>query len=238
MWCVAVTPLMLGHYRAARRALHHWLRLTERHGSLIRAFSGDAVIEAQLHYPPGDFSDPASGSQCYYHCHRDDLEHGHLHVFGRERPAAPLTHLIAISLDARGLPVGFFTVNQWVSRDQWLPAPRTLQLLDSLSLRQAPCDPSLALWLVHFVSLYRPLLQQLLLQRDHRLRQAGPTLSQALDNRDLEIPSSQTIDWMQDLAALDAAVASVRQAKQGPQTDADRGSQQCKHDPQPAMQAG
>ncbi len=226
---------MLGHYRAARRALHHWLRLTELHGSLIRAFSGDAAIEALLHYPSGDFSDPASGSQCYYHCHRDDQEHGHLHVFGRERPAAPLTHLIAISLDARGLPVGFFTVNQWVSRDLWLPAPRTLELLDALSLRQAPCDPSLALWLEHFVRCYRPLVQQLLHQRDRRLQQLGPTFSQALDNRDLEIPSAVVIDWMQDLAALDAAVDSVRQAKQRPQPNADRRPQQGKHDPQPAM---
>ncbi len=233
-----VDSSLIARYRSARRSLDHWLRVTERHGSLIRALTGDGIIQSRLHYPAGDLIDRVSGTQCYYHCHRGDHEHGHLHVFGRASLEAPLTHLLAISLDTRGLPVELFTVNQWVSRDVWLTAATTLAIMDRVSLQHSACDPSFALWLVHFLRFYRPQVQQLLIQRDRCLQQAASEPSQALYNRDLEILSSQSIDWSHDLAAIQATLVSVRQAKQRPQADSDRSAQQRKHDPKPAMQAG
>ncbi len=201
----------LARYRSARKALHHWLSLVERHGSLVQAMTGGATpIQAQ-HYPPGDLQDPASGTQCFYHCHRGEVEHGHLHLFRRARPRHPLTHLIGISLDARGLPLALFSVNRWVSEDRWLPAAATFRLLQGISLGGAACDPHLSSWLIHFLAFYRPTLEAVLRERDQRLLACAPTRAAALANRELEIPSLCPIDWAADLAAAEAALPSVGQ---------------------------
>ena len=196
-------------YRSARKALYHWLCLIECHGSLVRAFTAGSTPNQHQHYPPGDLVDPGSGTQCYYHCHRGDGEHGHLHLFRRPRPLRPLTHLVAISLDGRGLPLALFSVNRWVSDDRWLPAAATLRLLEGVSLSGAACDPHLGGWLVHFLEFYRPNLETVLLQRDRTLRRRAPSRQAALEARDLEIPSHCPIDWEVDLAAAEADLPSA-----------------------------
>ena len=56
------------------------------------------------------------------------------------------------------------------------------------------------------VCLYRPLIADLLIQRDRRLaRRADPALP--LDNRQLELLSLIPIDWAADLDALEAEAA-------------------------------
>lgn len=196
--------VLAGGYRSAARALHHWLQLTEKHGSLIKVFVGDSPIQSRVHYPEGDLIDNSSGTQCYYHCHRNDGEHGHIHLFRRQGLGGPPTHLIAISLDARGLPVGLFTVNSWVAEDQWIPANQAIKLLSGVSLYHADCENSLSGWLSHFLRSYRPLVLQLLKERDQQIAKTGLPLQDALQYRELEIASSQTIDWKADLALLDA----------------------------------
>lgn len=218
-------------YRLARRALDHWLRLTERQGSLVRAFTGGRPLSEQEHYPPEDLRDPPSGTQCYYHCHRGDGEHGHLHLFRRSRPDRPLTHLIGISLDARGLPLALFSVNRWVTNDRWLPAAATLRLLDGVSLDAAGADPHLGRWLTNFLGFYRPTLEIVLLERDHRLAMAGHPGTIALEDRELEIPSLCTIDWASDLEAAESECLSVGQAEARPQANSQGRSQQSEHDP-------
>lgn len=200
-------------YRTAARALKPWLRLTERHGSLIRVLTGDVPIAAQVHYPEGDLIDPPTGTQCYYHCHRSDAEHGHLHLFRRPGAEEPLSHLIAISLDQRGLPVALFTVNRWVCADQWLPASVTLRLLRGVSLHRSGCDRDLSLWLIQFLRFYRLLVQQLLRQRDQCLQKEGGSLEQRLEDRNMEILSFCEIDWLADLTAVEAQQISVTQSK-------------------------
>ena len=165
------------------------------------------------HYPPGDLRDPGSGSQCYYPCQRGTGEHGHLHLFRRPRPGRPLTHLIAISLDGRGLPQTLFSVNRWVSEDRWLPAHATLRLLEGLSLSGAGCDPHLNGWLLHFLQFYRPISEALL---QERVAEIGPSRAAALEARDLEIPSHCPIDWAADLAAAEADLKSVGQPEARP----------------------
>lgn len=220
-----------GRYRSARRSLHHWLRLTDRHGSLVRAFTAGRTPEQQQHYPPGDLIDAVSGTQCYYHCHRGDGEHGHLHLFRRSRAGLALTHLIGISLDGRGLPLALFSVNRWVTHDRWLPAAPTLRLLEGVSLTAAGCDPHLSGWLIHFLRFYRPTLEIVLRQRDHRLARAASSGEAALADRELEIPSHWAIDWAADLEAAEREHDSVLQTEAGPQAHPQRRSQQSKRDP-------
>lgn len=228
--------MSVGRYRSAGRALQHWLRLTERHGSLVRVFTGGAALIEQQHYPPADLRDPASGTQCYYHCHRGDGEHGHLHLFRRSRPDRPLTHLIGISLDGRGLPLALFSVNRWVTGDRWLPAAATLRLLDGVSLAGAGTDPHLGGWLSHFLRFYGPTLEIVLMERDRHLAASGLPGALALEDRTLEIPSHRAIDWAADLEAAEERRPSAGQAEARPQPHPQGRAQKSEHDPQPAVE--
>jgi len=205
--------------RDARASVAAFSAATQQHGSLIQNWiAGREVLEFE-HYPADDLVDLRTGSQFYYHAHRDgDQEHGHLHLFwhatatGRRRygkrgkprwnRTAP-THLFAISLDARGLPVGLFTVNQWVTDGHWLDAPRTLACVDRFHVGDLPGYAQSCCWLRCFVRLYRPLISELLAQRDQRMKRRAD-LTQALQDRELEVLSQLPIDWIADIDALQA----------------------------------
>ena len=189
-------------YQAGCRSLRHWLMVNEQHGSLVRACTGEGVVLADRHYPEDDWRDPLSGGQAYYHCHRPGEEHGHLHLFMPAEPGADLTHLLAIGLDPRGLPLSLFTVNRWVANDAWLPAQLTCHLLERFSLAASEADRHTSGWLEQLIRFYAPTIQSLLLERDRTLEDREGSLEQALEDRDLEIPSQLTIDWGADLDSV------------------------------------
>ena len=205
--------------QAARDSVAAFSEATAASGSLIQSWiQGREVVEYE-HYPPNDIVDRRRGSQFYYHAHRDgDLEHGHLHLFwhatasGRRRRlragqaswtrTAP-SHLVANSLDARGLPVGLFTVNRWVTDGHWFDAATTLSFVDRFAVDGVEGHSASCRWLTNFVSLYRPLIEAILLKRDARLARRA-SLEDALIDHRLEVLSLQPIDWAADLDALEA----------------------------------
>lgn len=194
--------LIRQRYQAGCRSLRHWLRVNERHGSLVRACTGEGMVLAERHYPEDDWRDPHSGGQAYYHCHRPGDEHGHLHLFMAAKPGAELTHLLGIGLDPRGLPLSLFTVNRWVASDAWLPAAPTFALVQCFSLAASEADQHISGWLEQFLRFYLPVIESLLLERDRALAARDGSLEQALEDRDLEIPSQAAIDWGADLDAV------------------------------------
>ena len=139
----------------ARASLDSFIRATRAHGSLIQSWVAGASPVALDHYPPGGVVDRRRGSQFFYHSHRGgDTEHGHLHLFwhatrsGRRRhlgapgaagrgdwPRSAPSHLIAIGLDARGLPVSLFSVNHWVTDGHWFDADTTLAMIRRFALK-------------------------------------------------------------------------------------------------------
>jgi len=206
----------------ARTSVAAFSAATAAHGSLLQNWIGGRDVLEFEHYPPDDLVDLRSGSQCYYHSHRDgDQEHGHLHLFwhatasGRRRyfragkprwNRTEPTHLFAISLDARGLPVALFTVNQWVTDGHWLDAARTLACVDRFTMGPLPgYEPSCG-WLTGFVRLYRPLIHELLMRRDQRLQRRA-NLPGALQDHRLEVLSLSAIDWLADMDVLEAESA-------------------------------
>ena len=208
--------------QAARRSVAAFADATAASGSLLQSWiAGQEVIELE-HYPPDDLTDSRSGSQFYYHSHRDGgLEHGHLHLFwhatasGRRRYLLPgrrrwvrtaPSHLFAISLDARGLPVALFTVNRWVTDGHWFDAATTMSQVERFDMGELEGHELSCRWLSGFVQLYRPLIQELLVQRDRRLARRS-NLAQALDDRRLELLSLVGIDWAADLDVLQAESA-------------------------------
>lgn len=205
--------------RNARSSVSAFSTATAEHGSLIQNWiAGREVLEFE-HYPTDDLVDVRKGSQFYYHSHRDgDQEHGHLHLFwhatatGRRRylkPGKPRwnrtepTHLFAISLDARGLPVGLFTVNQWVTDGHWFDAATTMACIDRFAMGEIEGYEHSCNWLTGFVRLYRPLINELLERRDRRMKRRSD-LEKALQDRNLEVLSSTPIDWISDMDALEA----------------------------------
>jgi hypothetical protein len=205
--------------RDARASVSAFADVTAGHGSLIQSWvAGQEVIEYE-HYPPDDLVDVRGGSQFYYHSHRDgEQEHGHVHLFwhatatGRRRylkPGKPRwnrtepTHLFAISLDARGLPVGLLTVNQWVTDGHWFDAATTMACVDRFAVGEIQGHEQSCRWLTGFVRLYRPLINELLARRDKRMKRRSD-LAQALQDRNLEVLSWIPIDWIADMDALEA----------------------------------
>ncbi len=225
-WRTAPDAQIASDLHAARRSVSAFADATAASGSLLQSWiAGREVLEFE-HYPPDDLVDTRSGSQFYYHSHRDgELEHGHLHLFwhatasgrrrylrsGRRRwtRTAP-SHLFAISLDARGLPVALFTVNRWVTDGHWFDAATTMSHVERFAMGELEGHEHSCRWLSGFVQLYRPLMEDLLVKRDRRLARRA-NLAQALDDRKLELLSLIPIDWAADLDALEAE-ASRREA--------------------------
>lgn len=203
----------------ARAGLAAFARVTRSSGSLIRSWTRKKPVVAYEHYPPDDVVDLRSGSQFFYHAHRSHgSEHGHLHLFwhatasGRRRYVAGRsrrwvrcepTHLLAIGLDNRGLPVSLFTVNLWVTDGYCFDAATTLAMVDRFALDQVAGHVRSSAWLTAFVRLYRPAIAALLQQRDKRLSRY-PDRGLALANRRLEVLSRIDVDWGADLEALEA----------------------------------
>lgn len=203
----------------ARRSVAAFAAVTSSTGSLLQSWiRGDAVTQFE-HYPADDIVDPRTGCQFYYHAHRDgDREHGHLHLFwhaaasGRRRYLRPgqahwrrtaPSHLFAISLDARGLPVGLFTVNRWVTDGYWFDAATTMSMIERFAVGAVPGHEHACDWLTGFVRLYQPLIWQLLTRRDRRLSRRRDREAALQDPR-LEVLSQLPIDWAADLQLLEA----------------------------------
>jgi hypothetical protein len=216
---------LLCTFHAARSSLESFSRATHRHGSVIQSWVGGASVVALEHYPDGGVVDRRRGSQFFYHCHRaGDAEHGHLHLFwhatrsGRRRHLGPQavtgvsdwkrsapSHLVAIGMDARGLPVSIFSVNHWVTDGHWFDAGTTLAMLRRFELRIEGEHADSCAWLTAFVRLYEPVIARVLRARD-RVLLNRPDHQAALDDRRIEVVSAAQLDWSDDLCRLEAEV--------------------------------
>jgi hypothetical protein len=140
------------------------------------------------HYPKGDVFDRDSHAQYYYHAHRPD-EHGHFHTFLRQ-PGMPkgtepvaeaasrqwpkgdkaLAHLIAISMDRYGHPIGLFTTNRWVTGETWYKADDVRAMLDRFVIDHAYPSWPANRWITAMVRLFRPQIEVLIRERDAKLK--------------------------------------------------------------------
>ncbi|MGI9493532.1 MAG: DUF6969 family protein, partial [Geminicoccaceae bacterium] len=143
---------------AGREALE-WRRILEKSGDnvvgIVLKHEGSFYILD--HYPKGDVFDPESHSQWYYHAHDKKErpgEHGHFHTFMRgggmdegvepaplpdhqpkSTPHDLVSHLIAVSMDKTGWPIGLFTTNRWVTGETWYAAHDVCSMLDGFDMK-------------------------------------------------------------------------------------------------------
>lgn len=73
------------------------------------------------HYPyDGGIKDEKTGYQVFFHIHREN-EYGHFHTFATDENG-DLIHLVLISMNEEGKPIGLATVNRWVTGDKYVKA--------------------------------------------------------------------------------------------------------------------
>ena len=168
------------------------------------------------HYPKDDVYDADSNSQYYFHTHRGlSGEYGHFHTFlradGMPDSARPITntgkepwpsgddalsHLICISMNQQGYPIGLFTTNRWVTGETWYDAEQVIEMLERFNIQHA--HPNLAVnhWITAMFRLYELEMVELLKQRDKKItewRVAHPKVD-VFEDRKLEITSRIKID--------------------------------------------
>jgi hypothetical protein len=130
------------------------------------------------HYPADDVYDPDTRAQYYYHAHRAG-EHGHFHTFLRMSTGNPdgspagdapdsgePVHLIAISMDDYGWPIGLFATNHWVCGGAWRSAEEVIALLPRFQIDHAFPSWPVNRWIGAMMVLFQPHIEALLRHRD------------------------------------------------------------------------
>lgn len=174
------------------------------------------------HCPPGDIYDQVSHSQYYYHAHRPG-EHGHFHTFLRERGMPPgvqpmeqsetdamkqrddkLSHIVAISMDSRGLPIGLFTTNRWVTGENWYTAADMAAMLDCFEIDHPRPSWPTNRWVTAMIRLFRPQIVKLLHERDAvvaKWQKQHPD-EDVFEDRSLDLPTRVEISLDEQIRAV------------------------------------
>lgn len=218
------TPKDLDGRRRAtgQRLLATYAALAARREHLLHGLLGGQPPRQWAHYPEDDAIDHASGYQWFYHSHSPEdrpgaIEHGHFHLFARrrlwsrrlqskaEKEFAAMTgdpvdrvnnrHLLAIGMNAKGVPTSLFTVNSWVTGDLMLSATLTEELLARMTLDTG--YPEVDAVLEGVIALCREEIHQLLAARDDSL--SSKPACDVLADQSLEVLSEAAFDLDQKL---------------------------------------
>ena len=180
------------------------------------------------HYPKGDIFDSETKSQYYYHAHRKESgEHGHFHTFMRsggmpddiepapydgdvEVPSGKdaICHLIAVSMNRPGYPIGLFSTNRWVTGETFYTAEDSIRLLDGFLMDHTyPCLATNR-WITAMICLFRPQIEALLRERDRVIAswQEKHPDTDVYEDRELELTSILKIDVKKQCDAVEKAI--------------------------------
>jgi len=207
-----------GAAAAAARLLGVYAELAERGEHLLGQLVAGTSPRQWERFPADDAIDSAGLYQWFYHCHGPEDrsgnpgEHGHLHLFARRARWAQLTpsddeqafqtlcgrpaqdpdtrHLMAIGLNAKGVPISLFAVNSWVTGDLMLNAAWTARLLSEIVLDTG--HPTIDRMIASVVQLCQGEILQLLVARDAVL--ATHAAGTVLQDETLEILAEVRLD--------------------------------------------
>jgi len=183
------------------------------------------------HYPKGDIFDGETKSQYYYHAHRKESgEHGHFHTFVRagampddiaplpydgdiELPSGKdaICHLVAVSMNGPGYPIGLFSTNRWVTGETFYSAEDAIRLIDKFLMDHTyPCLAANR-WISAMICLFRPQIEVLLMERDRVIAdwQKKYPDRDVYEDRELELTSILKIDVKKQCSAVEKAVAKL-----------------------------
>lgn len=227
-----ITHTLIERMASAAVDIVECMRVLSKSGdNLVSEVLGGAEFLEWEHYPPDDVYDPETHAQYYFHAHspgdRAWSDYGHFHTFLREKgmplgfsPIAgqesafaaksegAISHLIAISVTREGVPVRLFTTNRWVTDETWYRAGDMIAMLDHFVMDLARPSWPLNRWISAMLVLFRPQIEDLLVQRDQAIAEwhVDHLESDVYEDRYLEITSSLEISlqdqvaWVQRLA--------------------------------------
>lgn len=117
-------------------------------------------------------------------------------------------HLIAISMDRLGVPIGLFTTNKWVTGESFYTARDAIRIIDRFSIGAPDPYPDTNRWITAMVQLFQPQIALLLDQRDRAIAAHAQRYPDRdpLDDETLEVTSEMAIDVDAQIAAVDAAL--------------------------------
>ncbi|OGA54986.1 MAG: hypothetical protein A3F74_17290 [Betaproteobacteria bacterium RIFCSPLOWO2_12_FULL_62_58] len=201
-------------------------RVLERGGiNLVsEVLRGQGEFVEYEHYPKEDVYDPDTRAQYYYHAHRPG-EHGHFHTFLRVGNGNPdgspagdgpdsgePVHLIAISMDDYGWPIGLFATNHWVCGGAWRSAAEVIALLPRFQIEHAFPSWPVNRWIGAMMVLFRPHIEALLRHRDQVIAnwaRAHPG-SEVLEDRALGVTGYLPISVEETVQSVRALAAESR----------------------------
>lgn len=206
----------------------HWVLRKAGLNLVGEVLRGQGTFYEYSHYPADDVYDTDTRAQYYYHAHRGS-EHGHFHTFLRKPGLAvgraPLTctavkqgedgeddiaHLIAISMDAYGWPIGLIATNRWVTGETWYAADDVIAMLSHFRINHAYPSWPVNRWISAMFVLFRPHIEALLRHRDQIIADWAHWHPGAdvFEDRELDITGSLPIsveELVQELRALSGA---------------------------------
>lgn len=170
---------------------------------VLQIINPDAPLEENKKYPPGLLQFNQSGWRAYYHCHpstrtgnhRFEGEHGHFHIFVRcQNEPEVWSHLVALAIDNMGQPMGWFTVNHWVTGETWQDAEVLINQLKAI-----PFDTQTTLierWLLSLLELNKNKITAVLYTRDKLIeeQQLADTNKDIKLDKDIYLLSETTLN--------------------------------------------
>lgn len=186
-------------------------QLAEQGESILSVLMGACAQPREYQHFPADDA-RGKGYRYFYHGHADMPrhwgEHGHFHLFAEPDPGR-LTHLVGLSVDARGMPIRAFTTNRWVTDEQWAPAEQVLARLRQFDARASQASPLVSRWLQCAVTLFWPRLRRIIVARDTRLAAmaAGGSRPNLLEDRRMHVLTATRLSLADEVLELDAQAA-------------------------------
>jgi hypothetical protein len=163
----------------------------------------DNPLQENKKYPSDLMQFNQMGWRAYYHCHpasrdgdhRFKGEHGHFHIFIRtQKEPEAWAHLAALAMDNMGQPLGWFTVNHWVTGENWGNAEDLLNYLQDI-----PFNNQVNLverWLLSLLALSYDAIKTVLNERDKVLEQKKITTLEkdVMQDRNIYLLSEVSLD--------------------------------------------
>jgi hypothetical protein len=120
------------------------------------------------------------------------------------RGSDAIAHLVAMSMDPWGWPVGLFVTNRWMTDETWYSGEDLVALLPQFTIDHAFPSWAANRALTALVTLFRPQIEQLLLHRDARVALWAKVHldSDVFEDRNLETLASIGIDTERQIATI------------------------------------
>ena len=144
---------------------------------VLQVINPEIPLQENQKYPADLLQFKGLGWRAYYHCHpatragnhRFEGEHGHFHIFVRTKNhPESWSHLTALAMDNMGQPLGWFTVNHWVTGEEWESAKYLTMYLKKIPYAEQ--DKLVERWLLSLLAVSRNDVNNVLIERDKVLK--------------------------------------------------------------------